>query len=59
MEPYLAQGAVMAMQDAWALAACLHEAPDPPAAFAAYEALRVDRASAVQAAGPAQPRGRA
>ena len=36
MSPHLGQGINLAMVDAWRLAACLREAPDPPAAFAAF-----------------------
>lgn len=50
MVPYLAQGAVMAIEDAWVLAACLHSTPDPVTAFAAYERARRERTGAVQAA---------
>ena len=47
MLPYLAQGATMALEDAWALAAALDAAP-PPAALAAYEAARKPRTARVQ-----------
>jgi 2-polyprenyl-6-methoxyphenol hydroxylase-like FAD-dependent oxidoreductase len=36
MSPHLGQGINLAMVDAWRLAACLRESPDPPAAFAAF-----------------------
>ena len=49
MLPFLAQGAAMAIEDAWALAACLRSEPDVPAALAAYEARRKPRVSKVQA----------
>lgn len=48
MLPYMAQGAVMAIEDAWALAACLEGAADIPAAFERYQALRMDRTRRVQ-----------
>ncbi len=50
MVPYLAQGVVMAIEDAWVLAACLARAPDPAAAFATYEQARRERTTAVQTA---------
>lgn len=37
MSPHLGQGINLAMVDAWRLAACVREAPDPAAAFAAFE----------------------
>lgn len=49
MLPFLAQGAAMAIEDAWALAACLNANDDVPAALAAYEARRKPRVSKVQA----------
>ncbi len=49
MLPFLAQGAAMAIEDAWALAACLAAEADLPAALTAYEARRKPRASKVQA----------
>lgn len=49
MLPFLAQGAAMAIEDAWALAACLEAGPDVPAAMTAYEARRKPRVSKVQA----------
>lgn len=36
MSPHLGQGINLALVDAWRLAACLREAPDPPAAFEAF-----------------------
>ena len=42
--PFLAQGACMAMEDAWVLAQALAEAEAPAEAFARYQALRRDRA---------------
>lgn len=40
--PFLAQGACMAIEDAWTLAACLDQAPQPEA-LARYQALRRER----------------
>jgi salicylate hydroxylase len=48
MLPFLAQGAVMAIEDAWVLARKLKGAPDIPAALASYEAARKPRTSRVQ-----------
>ena len=49
--PFLAQGANMALEDAYVLARCLAEDPDHDAAFARYQALRRPRcARIVQAA---------
>ena len=46
--PYLGQGAVMALEDAYVLALCLARQPhDPAAAFAQYEAARHERTAAV------------
>jgi salicylate hydroxylase len=46
MLPFMAQGAVMALEDALVLARCVAEQPsDPVVAFSAYEAARVDRAN--------------
>jgi salicylate hydroxylase len=50
MLPFLAQGATMALEDAWVLAACLDRDPDPPRALAAYESRRIARATRVQRA---------
>ncbi len=47
--PFLAQGAALAIEDSEALAGCLREAPDIPAAFRAYAAHRLDRVRRVQA----------
>lgn len=45
--PFLAQGAVMAMEDAVVLARCLEKyVDDPAAALLKYESLRVERTSA-------------
>jgi salicylate hydroxylase len=54
MVPYLAQGAVMAIEDAWVLAASLADADDLAAAFDTYERARLERTAAVQAAAWAQ-----
>jgi salicylate hydroxylase len=46
--PFLGQGAVMAIEDGYVLAACLAKhGDDPAAAFARYEAIRRDRTAAV------------
>ena len=46
--PYLGQGAVMALEDAYVLAGSLaHHPHDPAAAFAQYEAARRERTAAV------------
>ena len=50
MLPFMAQGAAMAIEDAWALAALVSEAKDLPGALRTYERLRKARASQVQAA---------
>jgi salicylate hydroxylase len=48
MVPFLAQGAVMALEDAFVLARCLEKYPsDHQAAFSRYEAARRDRANKV------------
>ena len=49
MLPFMAQGAAMAVEDAWVLAQAMaqHTAPEP--ALRAYEAARLARASKVQA----------
>jgi salicylate hydroxylase len=47
MEPYLAQGAAMAIEDAAVLAGKLRNAADIPAALRAYEAERKPRVTAV------------
>ena len=48
MLPFLAQGAVMAIEDGWVLAASLKEGRDIPSALAAYEAKRKPRTASVQ-----------
>jgi salicylate hydroxylase len=50
MLPFLAQGATMALEDAWVLAECLDLEPDPTRALAAYETARLPRTRAVQRA---------
>ena len=48
--PFLGQGAVMAIEDAYVLAGCIaRHAGDPAAAFAHYEAERRERTAAVVA----------
>ncbi len=41
--PFLSQGANMAMEDGWALAACLDRHDTMDDAFQAYQSLRIDR----------------
>jgi salicylate hydroxylase len=48
MLPFLAQGAAQAFEDCAALALCLRDGPDPEAALARYEDVRIERASEVQ-----------
>ena len=50
MLPFLAQGATMALEDAWVLAAELALAADPARGLSAYEAARLPRATRVQRA---------
>ena len=45
--PFMAQGAALAIEDAWALAACLAATPDQPKALARFQALRADRAARI------------
>jgi salicylate hydroxylase len=45
--PFLAQGANLALEDAWVLAASLARQSTPEAGFATYQARRRDRAAAV------------
>ncbi|TRW98460.1 FAD-dependent oxidoreductase [Paracoccus sp. M683] len=47
--PFMAQGASLAIEDAWQLAACLDALPDQPAAFERFQSLRADRATAIVA----------
>ena len=49
MLPFLAQGAVMAIEDAYVLARLVTRKETPGAALSAYEALRKPRTSRVQA----------
>ena len=53
--PFLAQGAVMAIEDAWVLSACLAAAPLPQA-LARYEALRKPRCQRIVEAANANAR---
>jgi len=46
--PYLAQGAALAIEDAYTLAACLAAGDDLPAAFRRYETSRRPRATRVE-----------
>jgi salicylate hydroxylase len=48
--PFLAQGANLALEDAWVLASCLDRQGEPAAALAAYEAARRARAARTVAA---------
>lgn len=48
--PFMAQGACMAIEDAWTLAACLDATPGQTAALARYETLRIPRATRIVAA---------
>lgn len=50
MLPFLAQGATMALEDAFVLADCLDLAEDPKAGLGAYEDARLARATRVQRA---------
>jgi len=50
MLPFLAQGATMALEDAWVLADRLDRAADPVLGLAAYQAVRLPRATLVQRA---------
>jgi salicylate hydroxylase len=45
--PYLGQGAVMAIEDAYIIAACLKHYVPPSTAFARYEALRRERTATI------------
>ncbi|WP_240769098.1 FAD-dependent oxidoreductase [Paracoccus liaowanqingii] len=54
--PFLAQGAGMAIEDAWVLAACLDAGPDQPAALARYQALRQPRVTRITDAATANAR---
>jgi len=50
MLPFMAQGACMAMEDAWVLASELADINDPAQAFLSYEAKRKKRTARVQMA---------
>lgn len=54
--PFLAQGANMALEDAWVLAETLAAAPDPGAGLAAYAAARAPRAARIVVAADANAR---
>lgn len=54
--PFMAQGACMAIEDAWVLAACLDADADQSAALARYQFLRRPRASQIVAAANANAR---
>ena len=54
--PFMAQGAVMAIEDAWILTECLDRIADQPAALARYQALRSPRVTRVIAAANANAR---
>ncbi|MCX7888239.1 MAG: FAD-dependent oxidoreductase [Rhodobacteraceae bacterium] len=56
MLPFLAQGANMALEDAWVLADCLSADPDRDAALASYQARRQSRARQVVDAANANAR---
>lgn len=48
MLPYMAQGAVMAIEDAWVLADCLKRLVDIPTSLRLYQNLRLGRTTRVQ-----------
>ena len=54
--PFLAQGANMALEDAWVLADCLARHDPPEAAFAAYQQARAARCARIVAASTANAR---
>lgn len=54
--PFMAQGAVMAIEDAWVLAACLDADPDQSSALARYEDFRKTRTRQIVAAAQANAR---
>lgn len=56
MLPFLAQGANMALEDAWVLAASLAGHDTPEAGFAAFQQVRVPRVTRVVAASAANAR---
>ena len=45
--PHVGQGASLALEDAFILARCLRDMPDPPEAFRAFERMRRDRVEPV------------
>jgi FAD-dependent urate hydroxylase len=47
--PHVGQGASLALEDAFVLAKCLRDLPDPEAAFATFEALRRERVERILA----------
>lgn len=53
MEPFQAQGAAQAVEDAYVLAACLDGADDPLAGLSRYETLRRERAQELQSSSAA------
>lgn len=54
--PFLAQGACMAIEDAWTLAACLDADPDQGRALSRYQQLRQARCTRIVAAATANAR---
>lgn len=54
--PFMAQGAVMAIEDAWVLAACLKAGPDQKAALDRFQALRQPRCRRIVEAANANAR---
>jgi salicylate hydroxylase len=56
MLPFMAQGAAMAIEDAWVLATCLKAAAAVPAALIAYERARLERTAKMQSAARANAR---
>ncbi|MBA4490023.1 FAD-dependent oxidoreductase [Paracoccus sp. S1E-3] len=54
--PFMAQGAVMAIEDAWVLTECLDRIADQAAALARYQAARAPRVARVVAAANANAR---
>ena len=54
--PFMAQGACMAIEDAWTLAACLDAVPDQQAALMRYESLRRPRTTRIVEAANANAR---
>jgi len=56
--PFLGQGAVMALEDAYVLAECVKKYPDPATALSRYEHARRERTAAIVHAA-AQTRQRA